>query len=617
MRWIIRFVVLVVVVAALAVGALFLIPTERIAALIGDQFEKATGRSLAISGAIRPSLYPVLGVRADGIEIGNPGWVTDGPMLKAARLNLGVEAAALWGGEIKVQRFELVEPQIVLVKGADGAVSWTFGEGGEAPQEAESQGNALAGLSVELAEITDGTLYYRDLATGTEVRASALDLALRLPSAEGKARLEGSGMVNGATLSIDAAVEGIAPLLEGRLRPVTLALDWTGGKAGFEGRAGISPPSGEGTLSFDATDLAPLLALAGQGAPSLPKGLGRDRMVVSGTLTVAPEGSVHLRGTNITLDDNSVSGDIDVLTSGARPLIRARLDGGAWDLSAITGGESTPDAEAGWSRVPIDVSALNSADAEAVVTLAGLDLGIMDLGRLNVRAALSEGRLVLDLNEVAAYGGAVTGQYVVNGRGGLSMRGDITLSQVQLGPLLTDFAGFDRLQGTGDARVDVLMSGNDLNALMNSLQGTGSVEFGQGEILGLDIGGMIRNLDTSYRGEGAKTVYDSVTASFVMESGVVSNQDLVLIAKFGEMTGSGTIGVGQQVLDYTLIPRVVYRRGSGATDQSTAQEGADATQTAEQETGAQDAGQVADRELRVPIQPRPRGAGPREARRAA
>ena len=601
MRWIVRLIFLVVVLAALAVGALFLIPTDRIAALIGDQFEKATGRSLVISGAIRPSIYPVLGVRAEGIEIGNPGWVIDGPLLSAQRLNIGVEPGALMGGEVRVRRFELVEPQIVLVRAADGAVSWDFSAAGTRAVESvggetAAPGGGLAAFGVDLAEITGGTLLFRDLAAGTEIRASDLDVSLQLPSAEAMATLEGSARVNGAAIGLNASVEGVGPLLDGRLRPVDLALDWAGGEARFEGRAGISPPSGEGALALEATDLAPLMALAGQPAPVLPKGLGRDRMALSATFTLSSEGTAHLRGTRLALDGNSLAGDIDILPGDERPLVRARLEGGAWDLSSLAG-DGTDEAQspgAGWPRDPIDASGLFAADAEALLTLAGLDLGLMDLGRVDIRAALDRGRLVLDLNELAAYGGAITGQYVVNGRGGLSMRGDLTVSQVDLAPLLTDFAGYDRLQGTGDARLEFLVSGNSVDALMNSLEGRGSVAFGEGAILGLDIGGMIRNLDTSYRGEGAKTVYDSITASFTMDAGVLTNEDLILMAGFGEMTGAGTLGLGQQRVDYTLIPQVIYRRAGGGDADADGADTETGTET-ETETAAR------ERQLRVPL----------------
>lgn len=37
---------------------------------------------------------------------------------------------------------------------------------------------------------------------------------------------------------------------------------------------------------------------------------------------------------------------------------------------------------------------------------------------------------------------------------------------------------------------------------------------------------MLRNLDASYVGAGAKTIFESISASFTVEKGVLSNNDL-------------------------------------------------------------------------------------------
>jgi AsmA protein len=126
-----------------------------------------------------------------------------------------------------------------------------------------------------------------------------------------------------------------------------------------------------------------------------------------------------------------------------------------------------------------------------------------------------------------------------------------------------EFAGYERLEGTGSGAVNFLMVGNDMDTLMNSLSGAGNLEFGQGAILGLDIWGMIRNLDTSYQGEGSRTVYDSITASFTIADGVLSNDDFLMDSSVGRVAGIGTVGIGAQVLDYTVTPEVLAGEAGG------------------------------------------------------
>jgi hypothetical protein len=68
---------------------------------------------------------------------------------------------------------------------------------------------------------------------------------------------------------------------------------------------------------------------------------------------------------------------------------------------------------------------------------------------------------------------------------------------------------------------------------------------------------MIRNFDTSFRGEGARTVYDSISANFVISDGFVQNDDLLLDAPWGGVEGAGTVDLGARTVDYRVIPGVM------------------------------------------------------------
>jgi AsmA protein len=153
---------------------------------------------------------------------------------------------------------------------------------------------------------------------------------------------------------------------------------------------------------------------------------------------------------------------------------------------------------------------------------------------------------------VQAYGGTISGQFVVNGRKGLSVGGDLTFVGMDLQNLLRDFAGYERLVGTGDLRLKFLGSGPSVDAIMQGLEGSGTLALGRGEILGLDIGGMIRTLDTSYVGEGQKTIFDSLNASFTIAGGVLQNDDLIMAASFARVAGEGKLGLGARTINYRL-----------------------------------------------------------------
>jgi hypothetical protein len=67
----------------------------------------------------------------------------------------------------------------------------------------------------------------------------------------------------------------------------------------------------------------------------------------------------------------------------------------------------------------------------------------------------------------------------------------------------------------------------------------------QGAILGFDLAGMIRNFDASFRGEGARTVYDSITANFVISDGVRAERRPAARRALGWRRGRGSVDLGR------------------------------------------------------------------------
>ena len=150
--------------------------------------------------------------------------------------------------------------------------------------------------------------------------------------------------------------------------------------------------------------------------------------------------------------------------------------------------------------------------------------------------------------------GQITGEFVVNGRGGLSVGGRLNLAGLTMQPLLTDLLGYDRLISTGDLDLRFLGVGNSIAAIMASLEGEGALELGQGELQGLDIAGMLRTLDAGYVGEGQKTIFDGLAGTFTIAEGVLSNSDLKLVAPYLTAAGAGEVGLGARTLDYRIRP---------------------------------------------------------------
>jgi AsmA protein len=564
MRWLIRILGVLALLALLSVGAILAVPADRIASVAADRLGQALGREVSLSGAVRPTLWPHLGVRAEGVRVGNPDWVTQGPLIAAEALSLRVPWSAVLSGEVLIDEITLVAPQITLVRAADGRVSWALAaeatsDAGPATAPAETRN-----IGITSVRISDGSFAYIDSTTGQTLRIAELDARLGLP-ADGPATVEGMAEVNGTALTLAATLGAPRALMDGATSLLDVALDWRGGSARFDGRAELAPAF-SGDLQVDATALDPLLAILGAAMPDLPQGYGRDRLALAGQVTLTEAGTAHLRDGRLTLDDTQLTLALDLTPGAERPMIRGTVTGARLvlpsDGPATGGGSGAASApQQGWSRVPIDVSGLFAADAEIALVVERIEGAGVTLGPVDLRATLDRGRLVLDIERIGTYGGVLAGQFVVNGRSGLSVRSDVILAGVDLNPLMTDLADYDRLEGRGSISLQLLGVGNDMATLMASLEGEGDFALGAGAIRGLDLVGMIRNFDPSFRGEGVRTVFDSVEANFTVAGGILTNDDLLLDAPWGDVTGEGTVNIGAQTLSYRLTPGVL--RGEG------------------------------------------------------
>lgn len=570
MRWIIRAVLALLLLVVLGVGALFLVPTEKIAGLAIQEFNRLTGRELRIEGSVRPTLWPVLGVTTGPVSISNADWSNEGPMLTAKGLSISVDLNSLISGEVRITEINADGPKIVLERAADGRENWVFGgeNGGEVTTQTPGVGAAFA---LDQARVTGGSLTCIDHQNGLRKDISALNGSFRLPAFTGPADIDLSGQMNGQDFTLVAGIAGFKDFLDGRLIGVKADLSAGAARVNFDGDASLTGPEAKGQIAADLADLTAISTLAGTTAPNLPVGLGGSSVSVAGEITLTAQGSLFLRGGQAKLDGNALSIDADLSAGADRPHLTAKVTAGALDLSGLTqGGGSSSGAGSGgsgWSDAAMDLSGLAAIDAELSLTADSLDLGLIKAAPLRTKVTIDRSRMVTDLIKVGAYGGSITGNFVINARKGLSMGGDLAFSGMDLQPLLSDFAGITRLTGQGDLTVKFVGSGKSMAAIMNSLEGDGRIVLGAGEIQGLDIEGMITNLDPSYVGAGKKTVYDDLTASFALSEGDLLNDDLVLNSPYLKAEGRGRIGLGRRDIDYRIKATALRAAdGTGGVD---------------------------------------------------
>jgi len=557
MRWIMRGIGVLLLIVVIVLGALLLMPGERIARLASDQLSRVTGREVSITGDVGVTFWPVLGVTAGGLEVGNADWTDKGAMLTAANAAIGVDASALLRGEIRITNIAAQSPVIRLEQRRDGRASWQFTDSasGARIETEATPSQRKRPLSIQKLEVENATLIY-DAEGADLVTYEGVDLALDWPEQGGAADIVASMAPTGERVTLTGRIEGFAAFLEGEVQPLRAQLETRGGEASFAGRGSLKGALA-GDLKINSADTAAFLASLGAGAVDLPLGLGRSVDLRSG-LTLSPDRRLALRDIVADLGGNSVTGQADLALNG-RPRINANLRAGALDLSGVgeaEGGAAVERGQAaadGWSDEEIDAGWLAAFDGEIALSADAITLGDLKAGPTRTVLRNDNSRMVFDLQDMAAYGGKIAGEFVMNNRSGLSVGGKLRAQGVQMRNLLEDAAGVTRLTGDGDAALSFLGSGQSVAAIMRSLSGSGTLAMGRGTIAGIDLDALLGSVDA----KGGSTVFDSVEASFDIADGMLRNDDLLMLLPNFNATGEGRVDLGARSIDYTVTPKAL------------------------------------------------------------
>ncbi|MCP4207592.1 MAG: AsmA family protein [Shimia sp.] len=555
---------LVAAVLILAIGAVVLIvalPGEKIAKLAADQVKAMTGRDLTFEGKVGISWYPVLGVSTEKVSFGNADWSERGPMFTAEKAVIGVDVMAAIGGDIRVKNVELVAPDVLLEKTADGRVNWdlsggyvsTGGQSSGAPSSGEATSKpastaetGLENFALERLVITDAQVRYIEHG-GARQELSGVSLQMAWPGVGQAANVTVEASPFGQ--KIDATVWIAQPivLLNGGHTTVTAGLAAADGGATFHGQFGIAPEA-DGIVQIQTPDSALFLQAFGLSG-------GEGPMSVDGGITFTRGRQLSLRGVELEALGNRFNLQADVDLNGPRPKVAAQV--ATQTLRFVSedgeGGGAANDSAApiGWSKAPIDANALGLVDGTVSFAAEAMDLNGITFGKTRATVEIDRARAVATLQEMEAYEGAVTGSFVANNRSGFSVRGDLNVAQIALQPFLAATAELDKFTGKADFESRFLSSGESLDALMNNMSGEGRVEVGRGTIEGIDLDKLLRGDVT-----GGTTVFNSMVASWIIEDGVLSNDDLLMSLSRLVASGEGTVGLGLRTIDYVFSPQL-------------------------------------------------------------
>jgi AsmA protein len=578
---------LVVVLIGAALIVPFVVPTDTYKQQIARQVENATGRSLSIDGPLRFTILPQLGFEAQQVTLANPPGSKSPQMVRLKAVEVELKIWPLVHGTLEVDRFVLVEPQIDLEVDAQGQPNWQFGappadrpaQPAEQPQpQAEpapsgpggieqASGGMLTEIKLGDVRIENGALTYTNAQDGRSEQLDAINMTLRLPDLQSRLEADGALDYKGQTITLQLSADQPAALLKGGASPVALSVETTPARVSFDGQVDNgAAPVATGKLDLNVSSIRDLAAWLAQ--PIAFEGEGLRSLQIAGQLDAGPQ-RVALTDTTIGLDAIEAKGEVVADLSGAVPKVDGRLDLGAVDLDPYlpppaegaeggdqAGGEA---GTGGWSDEPITVPPLDAADVDFALSLESLTMREIEIGRTAVALKMAGNKLNMALSEMALYGGKATGDLEVAVTDGVpAIHQQFQLDGLNALPFLTAVAGFERLEGKANAKLDVSSRGGSQLQLVRGLNGNGSVTFTDGALVGINIAAMVRNAASAFlnpaAGEQRKTDFAELSGTFAIRDGILTNDDMQLQAPVLRVNGRGRVDLPARTLTYLVEP---------------------------------------------------------------
>lgn len=551
LRIVFRLFALLVVVLVVLVGGLFLVSGDRLAKIASDRITAMTGRDVSITGSLRPQLVPNLGVRTGAFKIA--GTTGDASLITGEALSVGVDLWALMSRRVDVKEITLIEPSVTLIKDKDGRVNWSNGKAAAASGTTSAAPSQASEISLTKLSVQDGSIRYQDAVAGTDLFLKNVNVAASMPGMNAPLGASIDFVSNGQAASADIEIGSLNALISGAMTALSLDARIAQNTIAFAGDF-----TADGRLGGDFAAALPspgaLIALTGGDSTSLPNEI--LPIEISGGLNASND-RIDVEGGSFRFGENQLQGPVSLILEDV-PFVSATLKSSSLNLAPFSADEGSateqPADGTGWSTEPIDASGLSLLNADISIDASSVDLGSTEMRDVLMSVTIDNARAVARILRAQAFGGALVGRFVANNRNGLSVAGDMDGQTVAIQALLTDMAGFDRMRGAGNTRLSFLGVGQNLDQIMRSLSGDGSLDVGQGDITGFDLASLFGGSEAV--GDRATTIFESLNGSFQIEDGVLKSNDLTISATLFEARGQGEIDLGGQRLDYILRPRV-------------------------------------------------------------
>jgi AsmA protein len=515
-----------------------------IAAAVKDK----TGRELELSGELKLSLFPWLGISTGKIALSNAPDFPGQPFATIEESNVKVLLLPLLSKKVEISRIVLKGLVLNLAKNKQGIANWNdltdsgripsapsgaVGKQNEQPAPAAALGAfAIGGISIENARINwddqkaEQHLEIKDLNLNTDkfVFDKPVGIAVSLTALDSKSnatqaiKLNTEFSVNGqldifALRNSDLQIVTLGENVPGKSLTASLtvagvALDMkqqTAKISGLQLKSGdvslsaeitgshiMDKPSFQGPVTVAPFSPAKVMQQLAIALPAMQDPKALSNLSINFELMASAD-SANLQNMLILLDDTQIKGSVGI-KDFAQPAISFNFD-----INALDADRYLPPADkaskpaspsvllaAGTSALPVET--LRKLNAEGAVSLGKLKVNGLAMQDIRINLSAKNGIVTTQQSVKQFYQGSYSGNLNMDMQGNKpALAVNEKIDHVQIEPLLKDYKGEARMSGIVNATAQLQSQGRKADELKASLNGQLSFLFKDGAVKGFNL----------------------------------------------------------------------------------------------------------------------------------
>jgi uncharacterized protein involved in outer membrane biogenesis len=555
---------------------------------IARAVKEATGRELKLTGDLKLQVGFTPALVIENISFQNASWGSRPEMAQVKRFELEVALFPLLSRKIQINRFRLIEPDILLELNKDGASNLAFErrKGAKPPQPREKGKEEKIDPPIFLVRellIEKGRLAYRDARSG-KTYALILDLFSIAMDADKPVEMKGKGAYNKAPFDLFAKF-GSLEALTGPTKewPLNLKVDIAETTFSLDGKVRdlLAARGFQFNLEVKSKDLTKLSPLVGSPIPI------KGPLQISGQITDPAPQVYRIADLKMVLDKSDVQGNAEINLKGPRPYVSGNVSSRLLDLKSLIPPKPPAEAKAAkddkppkktgkvFPDDPLPIDFLKALDADVKVAAEKILVPHLVLEKLQVDGRLKDGTLVLKPLKAVIGGGSLDGFVNLRSEGGeAALATAIKIDRFDVGLLLKEFGVTDLFEGKVDMILDLQGKGNSVASLMSGLSGKTEAIMNKGrvdrrfiDLLGAGVSGNLLQLLNPFKQQAAEMQLNCFVNFFDIKNGLAKSTALALDTSFITVVGEGTVNLKSEELNFAFNPMIKDTLGTkGAGD---------------------------------------------------